>query len=152
MPELFPHFIMDPQAFMQANAFWKALACHEADALGQKGEWERWAQEEEWSYDSSLMDGVVIFTLYSVTQHKGLRVQQSVLGANAEPKPYVSAFMDVAGEGFYERPIPNLFIGVVPTHENLPLIQNLVRHWFRKDVDASVMQNFIETEIYEKRG
>jgi hypothetical protein len=152
MPEIFPHFIDDPMVFQQAKAFWKKLAYDEAETLGQQGEWEKWAHEEDWSNDPELVDGAVVFTLFSASQHKGLRVQQSALSVSPDKKPYVSSFMDVVGDGLYQHPIPNLFIGAIPTEENLPLIRRLVNQWFRNDVDSDKMRSFIETEVYEKKG
>lgn len=98
------------------------------------------------------MDGAVVFSLYSASQNKGFRVQQSALSIQKEKAPYVSSWTDVFGEGFLERPIPNLFIGTIPTDENVPLLRRLVRQWFDQRVDQETMQAFIDAEIYEKKG
>ena len=110
MPELFPDFTTSPADFQRAKTFWRELAFDQAQALDQLEEWAPWTNEGEWRDDPELMDGAVVFTLFSASQHKGLRVQQSAVCANPEKKPYVSSFMDVVGMNFLERPIPNLFI------------------------------------------
>ncbi len=79
MSELFPRFIEDPEAFQQAKVFWQKLASDEAEALGQRGEWQKWAHEDDWCDDPEQVDGAVVFTLFSPSQHKGLRIQQSAL-------------------------------------------------------------------------
>ena len=152
MAELFPDFIKSSDTFFRAKAFWRDLAREQATVLGQQNEWAQWAHEDEWSDDPEFMDGAVVFTCYSASQHKGFRVQQSALCAGPEKKPHVCPFMDMAGEGILERPIPNLFIGTIPMDENLALIRRLIHHWFRKDVDFDAMHRFLEEEGYKLKG
>ena len=152
MPELFPEFATSPECFLQAKAFWRELARDQAEALGQQGEWASWAHEEEWRDDPELMDGALVFSLFSASQHKALRVQQSALSVYTKKKAYVSSFMDVFGDGVLERPIPNMFIGAIPTDENLPLIRRLIYEWFRRDINIGAMQSFLEREVYEQTG
>lgn len=148
MPELFPEFISSPDAFDRAKAFWQKLADEEAAALGQSSEWRPWFSEAQWRDSPILMDGAVVFSLYSESQNKGLRVQQSACSASKKPSPYVASFTDTFGEGGLERPIPNLFIGAIPTDENENLIHKIVGHWFRTEVDSRTMQAFLEKELY----
>lgn len=150
MAELFPDFVTSPAAFEQAKEFWRKLAQEEADTLGQHGEWEKWFHEEEWREDSELMDGAVVFTWFSTSQHKGLRVQQYTLSRRSSSAPSVQPFMDVVGEGVLPRPIPNLFIGAAPTEANIAVLRRLVAHWFRKDISYEAMAEFIETEVWNK--
>lgn len=152
MPELFPDFVTNRTSFRQAKAFWAQLANEQAAALEQTGEWAPWTQEDEWSDDPELMDGAVVFSLYSATQNKGLRVQQSRLSLQKESAPHVCSWTNVFGEGLLERPIPNLFIGTVPTDENLPLLRRLVRQWFDRHTNKETMQTFINSEARETKG
>src|SRR5258708_16756019 len=151
MPEFFPNFVVSREEFLRAKAFWSRIAAEEASALGQEGEWGRWLHEEEWRNDPELMDGALVCSLYSASQNKGFRVQQSAISVQDDKKPYVNSWTAVFGENFIERPIPNLFIGAIPTDENLPLLRRLIRHWFDTTVDQDAMQAFVDAEVYGKR-
>jgi hypothetical protein len=152
MPELFPDFISNRESFEKAKAFWGLLASEEAAKLNQDGEWLPWFQNEEWRADPELMDGAVVFSLYSACQNKGLRVQQSACCVSREKSPFVASFTDMFGEGCLDRPIPNLFIGTIPTDENLPLLRRIVCRWFDKRVDQEAMETFVDSEVYEQKG
>lgn len=103
MPELFPDFVSSRESFERAKAFWGQLATDEASALGQVGEWTTWFQLLKWEDDREMMDGAVVFSLYSASQNKGLRVQQSLRCISKKEEPYGASFTDVFGEGHLAR-------------------------------------------------
>ena len=152
MPELFPDFASSPESFERAKAFWSQLATEEASALGQVGEWTTWFQLLGWEDDREMMDDAVVFSLYSASQNKGLRVQQSSRCISKKEEPYVASFTDVFGEGHLARPIPNLFIGAIPTDENTLLLRRLIARWFDRNVDSKLMNAYLETELYRPYG
>jgi hypothetical protein len=154
MPELFPDFATDRAAFERAKVFWSKLANEEVSAAAQAGEWTSWFQILAWENNLEMMEGAVVHSLYSASQNKGLRVQHYA-DRTKDEEPFITSFTDVFGEGHLERPIPNLFIGVIPTDENLPLIRRLIARWFERSVDREAMNAFLEIELYrpyEKRG
>ena len=148
MPELFPDFAASSAVFEKAKVFWAALASKEVEAMDQSGQWKKWLHEEDWSDDPELIDGSVVFSLYSEKQNKGFRVQQSTMASGYEREPYISSFTDTFGEGHLEHPIPNLLIGGVPTDENLPLIQSILSHWLDPMVDLNSMNKFLDERLY----
>lgn len=152
MPELFPDFVSNRETFELAKIFWNQLATDEALACAQVGEWTSWVQILGWEADTDIMDGAVVFSLYSASQNKGLRVQQRARSISKDEEPYVDSFTDVFGEGHLDRPIPNLFISAIPTDENSLLIHRLVAHWFDRRVDTAAMNTFLEIELYRPYG
>jgi hypothetical protein len=154
MPELFPAFASDRAAFEGAQVFWARLANEEVSVAAQVGEWSSWFQIIAWKDDPEMMEGAVVFSLYSASQNKGFRVQQYA-DRTKDEEPFITSFTDVFGEGHLDHPIPNLFIGGIPTDENLSLIRRLMARWFDRSVDRDAMNAFLETELYrpyEKRG
>jgi hypothetical protein len=154
MPVLFPDFSTDRAAFERAKYFWSQLANEVVSTADQTGEWTSWFQILAWKDDPEMMEGAVVYSLYSASQNKGFRVQQYA-DRTKDEEPFITSFMDVFGEGHLDRPIPNLFIGAIPTNENLPLIRLLIARWFDRSVDSDAMNTFLETELYrpyEKRG
>ncbi len=155
MSELFPDFVFNRETFESAKLFWSKMATEEAIALAQGDEWTSWFQIPEWEDDPEMMDGAVVFTLYSASQNKAIRVQQSCRSVSKEEEPYVASFTDVFGVGHLDLPIPNLFIGAIPTDENLPLIRRLIARWFNRSVDLKAMNATLESQLYQpykKRG
>ncbi|MEO5958154.1 MAG: hypothetical protein ABIR80_03485 [Opitutaceae bacterium] len=129
MPALFPDFATDRAAFERSKVFWSQLADEEVSTAAQVGEWTPWFQILAWEDSSEMMEGAVVFSLYSVSQNKSFRVQQFT-DRTKDDEPFITSFTDAFGEGHLDRPIPNLFIGAIPTDENLPLIRRLIARWF----------------------
>ena len=148
MPELFPDFAANPAAFEKAKVFWSALALKEVNASGQCGEWAKWLHEEDWTDDPELIEGSVVFSLYSEKQNTGFRVQQSTMAGGQEIEPFISSFTDIFGESHLEHPIPNLLIGGVPMDENLSLIQSIFSYWITPGVDINSMNKFLDERLY----
>ncbi|OQB36222.1 MAG: hypothetical protein BWY06_02882 [Candidatus Latescibacteria bacterium ADurb.Bin168] len=152
MPELFPDFIVSEESFRQAKEFWRELVREQMAALGQMGDWAPWTHEEAWSSDPDSVDGAVILSVYSASQNKGLRVQQSATSAHKDKKPFVGGYTDIFGEGILERPIPNLCIDAIPADENLSSIKKIVGYWFDIGIDQTAMQAYLKTETQAKSG
>src|SRR3954466_46422 len=133
MNELFPDFSENEIAFNKTKGFWRALVADEVSHIGTDGEWSPWTHEDEWCTDPDLLDGAIVFSIYSKIQNKGLRVQQSCLKVSSSKAPYLDAHTDIFGEGILESPIPNVCISAIPTLDNQPIIRKIIRHWLRKD-------------------
>jgi hypothetical protein len=143
MKPLFPLFVTSAAEFARAKIFWAELFAEVATHNHQASEWAPWTHEESWSPDPEFTDGAVMLSRYSQSQNKGVRVQQNSAGY-ADDDLGLESWMDVFGEDLLPRPVPNLFLGGVPTAENVGVFKALLSTWMDRSIQMPAMVTHID--------